>query len=140
MTTGGWFHVDQNSNKGPERQGKVCIQGLVTYYDATEDTGGLCVLPRFHLRHNEVCERCTKGDRSADFISIPKNDEILRNNPSVRILLCAKAGYLIQWDSRTIHCNTPALITADYLCEHPASSGNTSTSENGGDGTRKSIV
>jgi ectoine hydroxylase-related dioxygenase (phytanoyl-CoA dioxygenase family) len=122
LTSGGWWHVDQNAMKGPERQGKVCIQGLVTYYNATEDTGGLCVIPRSHLQHNEVCERCAKGDRSMDFISIPKEDDVLRENAG--ILVCAKAGDLILWDSRTIHCNTPALTAPDYVreCEHVASS------------------
>mmetsp|Transcript_17821 Transcript_17821/g.23329 ORF Transcript_17821/g.23329 Transcript_17821/m.23329 type:complete len:222 (-) Transcript_17821:747-1412(-) len=41
-TRGGWFHVDQ----GIEKTGLHCVQGMVTLYDATVATGGLCVVPR----------------------------------------------------------------------------------------------
>lgn len=127
LTTGGWWHVDQNAMKGAERQGKVCIQGLVTYYDANADTGGLCVIPRSHLQHNAVCERNYNGDKSIDYISIDSRDEILLNNEA--ILICAQAGDLILWDSRTIHCNTPALTAQEYfLQQSQQSTDSTSTS------------
>lgn len=102
--------------KGVERQGKVCIQGLVTYYDANEDTGGLCVIPKSHLQHNEVCERSYNGDKSIDYIRINEQDEVLCRNRGM--LICAQAGDLILWDSRTIHCNTPALTAPEYIMNH----------------------
>lgn len=44
-TKGGWFHVDQNPNTKP---GRVCVQGLVSLYDTTEEVGGLTVIPQSH--------------------------------------------------------------------------------------------
>lgn len=107
LTHGGWWHTDQNALK-VGRQGRRCIQGLVTYFDANELTGGLCVIPGSHLAHDEVSLRSANGDKSMDYISIKKGDPILANGG---LLVCAKAGDLILWDSRTVHCNTPALTS-----------------------------
>lgn len=112
LTNGGWWHVDQNSTKGPQRQGRVTIQGLVTYYDATAETGGLCVIPGSHHYHNELCERVPSAKAKIDFVSVPVTDPILRSAEPV--LVCAQAGDLILWDSRTVHCNTPALSMANH--------------------------
>jgi ectoine hydroxylase-related dioxygenase (phytanoyl-CoA dioxygenase family) len=113
LTNGGWWHVDQNHTKGPHRQGRVTVQGLVTYYDATPETGGLCVIPGSHLSHQEVCERAPSAKIKVDYVAIPAGDPILRSQEPV--LVCAKAGDLILWDSRTVHCNTPALHMGDYF-------------------------
>jgi hypothetical protein len=57
-TKGGWWHVDQNSlNPSGKGKGKVCIQGLVSYLDGNETTGGLCVISGSHKHHDELCER-----------------------------------------------------------------------------------
>jgi ectoine hydroxylase-related dioxygenase (phytanoyl-CoA dioxygenase family) len=56
-TIGGWWHVDQNATNDMHKEGMVCVQGLVTYYDATEETGGLCVFPKSHLNFKEICHR-----------------------------------------------------------------------------------
>lgn len=112
LTNGGWWHVDQNAARGPHRQGRVTVQGLVTYYDATAETGGLCVIPGSHLQHNEVCERAPMARAQVDFLMIPADEPVLRSAEPT--LICAKAGDLILWDSRTVHCNTPALHMAAY--------------------------
>eukprot|EP01129_Flabellula_baltica_P017510 TRINITY_DN971_c0_g2_i4.p1 TRINITY_DN971_c0_g2~~TRINITY_DN971_c0_g2_i4.p1 ORF type:complete len:355 (-),score=70.32 TRINITY_DN971_c0_g2_i4:456-1520(-) len=114
ITEGGWWHVDQNSYNRPHRQGKVCVQGLVTYYDANEDTGGLCVIPKSHLEHDDVCQRSRIAKFVKDFVPLePEEQPILEYE---KILVCAKAGDLILWDSRTVHCNSPG-ITADSFFE-----------------------
>jgi hypothetical protein len=105
LTHGGWWHVDQNSLIGPSRQGCVCVQGLVLYTDANADTGGLCVVPGSHLQHEEVCSRGTNSQILMDFVEVDPNDEVLS---MPKHLISAKAGDLIVWDSRTVHCNTPA--------------------------------
>jgi ectoine hydroxylase-related dioxygenase (phytanoyl-CoA dioxygenase family) len=56
LTFGGWWHVDQNA-KNESSRGKVCFQGQVSYYDADEFTGGLCVVAGSHKYHNELCAR-----------------------------------------------------------------------------------
>lgn len=120
LTNGGWWHVDQNSTRGAHRCGRVTVQGLVTYYDATAESGGLCVIPGSHKHHEEVCKRAPSARMKMDFVSIPKDDAVLRSEQAV--LICAKAGELILWDSRTVHCNTPALAMADHFANKLAAS------------------
>eukprot|EP01032_Pedospumella_encystans_P010050 gene10050-11778_t len=115
LTNGGWWHVDQNHQCGAHRQGKVTVQGLVNYYDATAETGGLCVIPGSHKHHAEVCARAPSARMKIDYVSVPRNDPILTSQQA--ILVCAKAGDLILWDSRTVHCNTPALAEVNYYAD-----------------------
>ncbi len=115
LTNGGWWHVDQNHQCGVHRQGKVTVQGLVNYYDATAETGGLCVIPGSHKHHAEVCARAPSARMKIDYVSVPRNDPILTSQQA--ILVCAKAGDLILWDSRTVHCNTPALAEVNYYSD-----------------------
>lgn len=107
ITEGGWWHVDQNSLKDGHH-GRVCVQGLVSYYDATDETGGLCVIPKSHLQHDQLCRRTPLARMGMDFIEILPTDPILDMD---KILVCAKAGDLLLWDSRTVHCNSPALLS-----------------------------
>eukprot|EP00388_Colpodella_angusta_P035514 GDKK01036206.1.p1 GENE.GDKK01036206.1~~GDKK01036206.1.p1 ORF type:complete len:422 (-),score=31.49 GDKK01036206.1:102-1367(-) len=113
LTNGGWWHVDQNHLRGKHRQGRVTVQGLVTYYDANAETGGLCLIPGSHLHHQAVCERAPTAKMDIDYVSIPRNDPVLTSEQA--ILVCAKAGDLILWDSRTVHCNTCALAEVDHF-------------------------
>ena len=98
LTDGGWWHMDQNG----QRKGKQCVQGLVSLYDANETTGGLCVIPGSHLAFEAVTAR--QSQTPMDFVPVRKGDEILNGG---KLVVC-KAGDLIVWDSRTVHCNTPA--------------------------------
>jgi hypothetical protein len=107
VTGRNWWHVDQNSTRGPERTGKVCVQGLITYYDVTENTGGLCVFPGSQLDHDALCRRSSSADTKRDFVYLETTDPILTDNKAIMPL--AKSGDLILWDSRVVHCNTPAL-------------------------------
>ena len=110
-TMGGWWHVDQNAlNPDEPRRGKVCVQGLVTLYDTDQTTGGLCVIPGSHRLHDDFCQRVPGAEMMGDFVQIPLRDKVLQENDGR--LVGAKAGDLILWDSRTIHCNTPALPTS----------------------------
>eukprot|EP00475_Leptophrys_vorax_P018720 TRINITY_DN2559_c0_g1_i1.p1 TRINITY_DN2559_c0_g1~~TRINITY_DN2559_c0_g1_i1.p1 ORF type:complete len:348 (+),score=95.29 TRINITY_DN2559_c0_g1_i1:44-1087(+) len=105
ITEGGWWHVDQGLAKKGK---KVCVQGLINLYDATAQTGGLCVLPGSHKLHGTLCERIPDIEKLEDFCKIPKTDGVLLNCAEAIMVGC-KAGDLIVWDSRTIHCNSPAL-------------------------------
>eukprot|EP00929_Paragymnodinium_shiwhaense_P002828 TRINITY_DN10313_c0_g1_i1.p1 TRINITY_DN10313_c0_g1~~TRINITY_DN10313_c0_g1_i1.p1 ORF type:complete len:397 (-),score=69.87 TRINITY_DN10313_c0_g1_i1:322-1512(-) len=105
LTRGGWYHVDQNAWYKDSR-GKCCVQGLVTLHDASEETGGLVVLPRSHKLHEELCTRCRFAKSWGDFVPLPAGDDSLAVGGQ---LIMAQAGDLILWDSRTIHCNTPSL-------------------------------
>jgi len=105
LTDGGWYHVDQNAavTGGAAR---VCVQGLVTLTDATEETGGLVVVPGSHKQHLDLCKRSSCKQAQGDFVPVPLGDPILAEGSR---LICARAGDLILWDSRTVHCNTPSL-------------------------------
>jgi len=115
LTIGGWYHVDQNATKSGG-VGRVCIQGFVTLLDATGDTGGLVVVPGSHKQHSAMCLRSKKAKAMGDYIPVPVGDPILEKGAC---LICARAGDLVLWDSRTVHCNTPAL-TALYAPEDDA--------------------
>eukprot|EP00419_Tripos_fusus_P003494 CAMPEP_0172672508 /NCGR_PEP_ID=MMETSP1074-20121228/11594_1 /TAXON_ID=2916 /ORGANISM="Ceratium fusus, Strain PA161109" /LENGTH=364 /DNA_ID=CAMNT_0013489711 /DNA_START=135 /DNA_END=1225 /DNA_ORIENTATION=- len=104
-TLGGWFHVDQ----GPEKQGLHAVQGLVSLHDASGKTGSLVVVPGSHKHHVAVAAR-NRGQCGRDFVRIRGDDPLLSDpkRPRPRLVSC-RAGDLILWDSRTIHCNSPAL-------------------------------
>lgn len=56
--------------------------------------------------HDEYSRRHPHADRQGDFLAVPEGDPILR---CPGYLVRADPGDLILWDSRTIHCNGPAL-------------------------------
>ena len=101
-TTGGWNHVDQNPKLKPDR---CCIQGLVSLTDQSEKTGGLIVYPRTHLRFTELSD-VTKN--SNDFVRVSDKHQIMNDGKTLGKLVHCRAGDLILWDSRTVHCNSPA--------------------------------
>lgn len=105
-TLPGWFHVDQ----GPSKSGRHCVQGLLSLKDATARTGGFtCVVASNRKFHDVMkCEWATK--KTGDFVVVPPSDPILSEKK--RLITC-KAGDMILWDSRTIHCNSPALARPD---------------------------
>lgn len=107
-TQGGWWHCDQNGTR-PGRSGLVCVQGLVLLTPANEYTGGFCVIPGSHLDHDAFSRRHPYADGQGDFLPVPEDDPILTAHGRRMVLLRADPGDLILWDSRTIHCNGPAL-------------------------------
>lgn len=98
-TLGGWLHVDQGRTK-LERQ---CVQGFLSLYDQDATTGGLVVIPGSHTRHDELLAEATTDE---DYIEVPEIHPF-RQLPR-RIVRCA-AGDFVLWDSRCVHCNTPAV-------------------------------
>eukprot|EP00747_Dinoflagellata_sp_TGD_P140808 gnl/TRDRNA2_/TRDRNA2_176047_c0_seq3.p1 gnl/TRDRNA2_/TRDRNA2_176047_c0~~gnl/TRDRNA2_/TRDRNA2_176047_c0_seq3.p1 ORF type:complete len:250 (+),score=36.87 gnl/TRDRNA2_/TRDRNA2_176047_c0_seq3:83-832(+) len=102
--------------------------------DDPQATGSLVVVPRSHLHHDKVVSR-NHGPRGMDFVRLRNDDPLLRDEagPKPR-LICCRAGDLVIWDSRTVHCNTPALVedrelqcraellrAVAYVCMTPAS-------------------
>lgn len=119
-TVGGWFHVDQ----GRLVVGRSCVQGFVSLTDQDLGTGGLMLVPGSHLFHDEVCE-VAKDD--LDYIEPPASHRLLA---LPKHLVSCRAGDLVLWDSRCLHCNSPAVAepTADsskllralaYVCMTP---------------------
>ncbi|CAF0947118.1 unnamed protein product [Rotaria sordida] len=102
-TLGAWYHCDQNPFRKPDR---CSIQGLVSLTDNDESTGGLVIVPDSHKNFIDLQFIVDENRLWGDFVAIP-HELIKRLHP--RLVKC-KAGDLIVWDSRSIHCNTPALI------------------------------
>lgn len=95
-TLGGWFHVDQGS------PGMQCIQGLLSIFDQDASTGGLTVIPGSHLRFQEH----RTPEPFEEYIAVEK-DHPVWNAPHRLVQMCA--GDFVLWDSRTVHCNSPAI-------------------------------
>jgi len=107
-TATGWYHIDQNGTKKPDR---ICVQGLVNFYDSGEDDGGLVVVPDSIKIFKDIFKaRDFKTER--DYVTVHKNDDqgIWKNEAAnlQPIKIVANAGDMLLWDSRTIHCNSPA--------------------------------
>jgi len=98
-THGSWFHVDQ----GRSKEGLQCVQGFVSLTDQDTTTGGLVVVPGSHKKHAQLIDGV---DHNMDFIDVPTHSELLQ--APHRLVRC-RAGDLVLWDSRCVHCNTPAL-------------------------------
>merc|ERR1711862_112761 len=83
------------------------IQGFVALTDHDATTGGLHVIPGSHHRHSDWV---TPANGHGDFVKIDKRGlgRELLTLPH-RLVTC-KAGDLVLWDSRCVHCNTPATL------------------------------
>jgi hypothetical protein len=101
-TKAGWYHVDQNPILKPNR---CCIQGFVSLTNQNETTGGLIVYPHTHLRFQQLNDI---GNRPRDFVIIPKTHPILDQGQAIGKLIQCQSGDLVLWDSRLVHCNSPA--------------------------------
>lgn len=112
-TRGGWWHIDQNSLKGPTRTGRVSIQSLITINDVTELTGGFAAIPGSHHFHEELSEQfAATQEVKLDHILLHPHENIhIATLP--KLLISAKAGDMILWDSRLVHCNMPAITTGN---------------------------
>lgn len=126
ITEGGWYHVDQ----GRTRPNRCCVQGVMLFTDATKHTGGLVVIPGSHKEFGAVIERNATYS-NGDYVPLSTWDPILAGGSAG--MVCAHAGDLLLWDSRTVHCNAPGipneaggdddtklLRIAGYVCMTPA--------------------
>ncbi|CAF0729747.1 unnamed protein product [Adineta steineri] len=112
-TNGGWNHVDQNPKNKPNR---CCIQGFVSHTNQNEKTGGLIVFPPSHLRFTELCD-IMKDSR--DYVKVPSDHPIINQGKTLGKLVHCQVGDLVLWDSRTIHCNSPATAIGELQKDEP---------------------
>lgn len=89
------LHLDQNPFKKP---GLHCIQGMVPLLPVTQATGGLQVVPGSHTDEAKVLQKKEYPhlERRGDWCPLHRDE-------SDAVLLLARPGDLIVWDSRTIH-------------------------------------
>jgi hypothetical protein len=112
-TKGGWNHVDQNPTLKPN---PCCIQGFVALTDQNETTGGLIVHPRSHLHFTELSD---VTENTKDFVRVPTTHSIMNHGKTFGKLVHCKAGDMVLWDSRTIHCNSPATAIKERRKDEP---------------------
>merc|ERR550537_744842 len=89
------LHIDQNPFLKPRLE---CVQGMVPLLAVTAASGGLEVVPRSHGDEaREVLRQHYKW--AGDWCPLSSGCPL----PTRPVLLLAKAGDLILWDSRTVH-------------------------------------
>ena len=73
---------------------------MVPFLDVTKDIGGLQLVPRSHTEEiqEEIRQETSQQNISRDFVNV--SDEKYRPGA---VVVEAKAGDLILWDSRLIH-------------------------------------
>ena len=106
---GSWLHIDQHPVGRP---GFHCVQGLVSLLPTSPETGGNVMIPGSHTRFSSIpddyTDRLARIHPSIDHFRYPADDPQLAETPPVMAHL--EAGDLLLWDSRTIHCSSPALV------------------------------
>lgn len=106
---GKWYHLDQNGWYKPDR---ICVQGLLNFYEAGLEDGGLVVVPKSHTIFSSIFKSRPKLRNTGDFIPLTFDRDFwtkdYKDANLKAIKPCAKPGDFLLWDSRTIHCNTPA--------------------------------
>eukprot|EP00048_Salpingoeca_helianthica_P006094 m.94830 g.94830 ORF g.94830 m.94830 type:complete len:387 (-) comp13877_c0_seq1:21-1181(-) len=124
---GDWFHTDQ----APGRPELSCVQGLVTAYDMSDGDGTLAVLrgsnkhfaafaSQFGLQGHTAVDWCSIRDES-------RERSFFDERGCKRVNVRARAGSLVLWDSRTVHCGClpqrgrpdPKIRFVVYVCMKP---------------------
>jgi hypothetical protein len=115
-TAEAWYHVDQNAGSRP---GLQAFQAFISLYDQNESTGGLVVVPRSKTHHAAFCNRSMGywgAPPTHHFLYAPPNDPSLALGQ--RVLVKCRAGDMVVWDSRTLHCNTNSRERGDMAYGH----------------------
>lgn len=121
-TDTGWLHCDQ----GDRKQGLVTVQSFVALTAQNANTGGLLVIPGSHHAHESWVNETSPGAEN-DFVQVVGSNPLLQ---LPRQLVVCEPGDLVLWDSRCVHCNTPAMLqptspegellrVAAYVCMVP---------------------
>jgi ectoine hydroxylase-related dioxygenase (phytanoyl-CoA dioxygenase family) len=97
-----WPHVDQS----PDRPKLECVQGILNLAPNGPKDGGLVVLQKSHSLSREFFEQNLKTSSPADWFRFHDNQvKWFEKKGCTWKKVCADAGDLILWDSRTIHYN-----------------------------------
>lgn len=103
-TMAGWLHADQ----GHRKQGLHGVQGFVALNAQDASTGGFLVVPGSHHLHQTWVTDTTFGTAN-DFVRVLGGAARPLHYLPRRLVSC-QPGDLVIWDSRCIHCNTPAVL------------------------------
>ena len=115
-----FLHTDQHF----ARREDWSVQGLVNLADCGPDDGGLVVIPGSHKEHaGFFATHARRESIEGDWYLFTEAER--RAFASRAHKVCAKAGDVLLFDSRTFHCNTvptrrAALRACAYVCQLPA--------------------
>jgi len=115
-----WHHTDQSGYT----VGFACSQGILNLLPNGPDDGGLLVLDKSHLKHEQFFKTHPNRLSPVDFCKI-RGDDLNFYADCEEIKVCAEPGDFILFDSRTIHhsCGPKGdnVRAAMYICMAPAS-------------------
>lgn len=92
-----WIHCDQNRSM----REFSCVQGIVNFQENGPEDGGLVLVEGSHKIFSEYMDR--HPSEGITWGPSDMNDPLLSTLPLIKI--CAPAGSIILFDSRTFHCN-----------------------------------
>jgi len=129
ITHRGWhrdtkFHTDQNY----KMPGFKCMQSWVTPLDVDAGDATLTLLLGSHVYHAEFAKTFDIKEADNWYALNPEQQAWYLSKPGVRhVDVICKAGDMVCWDSRTIHCGkrpikgraNPKLRMVSYICMQP---------------------
>ena len=118
-----WYHTDQSYFR-PDFE---CIQSWVTAYDVEEGDATLAFLENSNKYHKEFKEVFKLEDKNDWYKHSREEQAFYENKGCEEKKIKCKAGDMVFWDSRTIHCGTEAVRRRDnpnlrnvvYVCMTP---------------------
>ena len=118
-----WYHTDQSYFR-PDFE---CIQSWVTAYDVDEGDATLAFLESSNKYHKEFQEVHKVEDKSDWYKHTREEQAFYVEKGCTEKKIRCKAGDMVFWDSRTIHCGTeavrmrekPNLRNVVYVCMTP---------------------
>lgn len=118
-----FIHVDQ----APSKQFQYSIQGLLNLADNGPTDGGFVCVPGSH-KYVEYWEGHPQKEKTTDWYLFTDEEKAADPMFKESVKVCAGAGDMILWDSRTWHCNTTPTPTSKgiracvYVCMLPKQS------------------
>ena len=120
-----WYHTDQSYFR-PDFE---CVQSWVTGYDVEEGDATLAFLEGSNIYHKEFQEVHKVSDKKDWYRHTAEEQSFYEGKGCSEKKIKCKAGSLVLWDSRTIHCGTEPLRKREnknlrnvvYVCMTPRS-------------------
>lgn len=123
-----WYHTDQSYFK----PGFECVQSWVTAYDVDEGDATLAFMEGSNKHHKDFQDIMQISDKSDWYKHSGEEQSVYETFGCQEKRIRCKAGDMVLWDSRTIHCGTEPIKGRDkikirnvvYICMLPRSLSN----------------
>jgi len=118
-----WYHTDQSYFR-PDFE---CVQSWVTAYDVNEGDATLAFMECSNIYHKQFQDHFQIKDKSDWYKHTEIEQKFYEDKGCEEKRIKCKAGSMVFWDSRTIHCGTEAQKTREkqnmrnvvYICMVP---------------------